>query len=147
MILCCCVSYICHFNIKSVSYSFTNKIQWSKQIDTSDTILDTIEYFCDSDHLLLTDSQLLLSPNVKHMLSSNWFCLVSNISNVTLHTSSITAASITCRHYNNSYETVGFVICNLSELMIKTVSITKYGWPMPSTSTDLYHNDATLYFD
>ena len=56
----------------------------------------------------LTDSQLLLSPNVKHILSSSLFNLVINISNIALRSTSITPASITCKLCNNSYESVGF---------------------------------------
>ena len=60
---------------------------------------DLNKHLCDPDHPLLKDTQLLLSPNVNHILSSNYFCLVSNISNITLRSTSITPAIITCRHY------------------------------------------------
>ena len=106
---------------------------------------DLNKYLCDPDHPLLTDTQLLLSPNINHILSSTSFCLVSNISNITLRSTSITPAIITCRHYNNSYESVGFGFYNVSGLMIENVHITKCGGPMPSIST-LYPNDTTFYF-
>ena len=106
---------------------------------------DLNKYICDPVHSLLTNTQLLLSPNAKHILSSTSFCLVSNISNITLRSTSITPAIITCRHYNNSYESVGFGFYNVSGLMIENVHITKCGGPMPSTST-LYPNDTAFYF-
>ena len=106
---------------------------------------DLNKYLCDPDHPLVTDTQLLLSPNVKHILSSASFCLVSNISNITLRSTSITPAIITCSHYNNSYESVGFGFYNISGLMIENVHITQCGGPMPSTST-LYPNDTAFYF-
>ena len=106
---------------------------------------DLNKYLCTSDHHLQTDTQLLLSPNVNHILSSNSFCLVSNISNITLRSTSITPAIITCRHYNNSYESVGFGFYNVSGLMIENVHITQCGGSMPSTST-LYPNDTAFYF-
>ena len=106
---------------------------------------DLNKYLCNPNYPLLPDTQLLLSPNVKHILSSNSFCLVSNISNITLRSTSITPANITCRHYNNSYESVGFGFYNVSRLMIENVHITQCGGPTPSTST-LYPNDTAFYF-
>ena len=106
---------------------------------------DLNKYLCEPDHPLLQDNQLILSTNVDHILSSSSFCLVSNISNITLRSSSITPAIITCRHYNNSYESVGFGFYNVSGLMIENVHITQCGGPMPSTST-LYPNDTAFYF-
>ena len=106
---------------------------------------DLNKYLCDPDRPLLTDTQLLLSPNVNHILSSSSFCLVSNISNMTLRSTSITPAVITCRQYNNSYESVGFGFYNISGLMIENVHITQCGGPMPLTSS-LYPNDTTFYF-
>ena len=105
---------------------------------------DLNKYICNPDHLS-SDTQLLLSPNVNHILSSNSFCLVSNILNITLRSTSITPGNITCRHYNNSYESVGFGFYNVSGLMIENVHITQCGGPMPSTST-LYPNDTAFYF-
>ena len=105
---------------------------------------DLNKYLCDPDHLPLSDTQLLLSPNVNHILSSRSFCLVSNISNITLRSTSITPAIITCRHYNNSYESVGFGFY-VSGLMIENVHITQCGGPIPSTST-LYSNNTAFYF-
>ena len=105
---------------------------------------DLNKYLCNPDHLS-SDTQLLLSPNVNHILSSNSFCLVSNISNITLRSTSITPAIITCRHYNNSYESVGFGFYNVSGLMIENVHITQCGGIMPSIST-LYPNDTAFYF-
>ena len=106
---------------------------------------DLNKYLCDPDHPLLPDTQLLLSPNVNHTLSSSSFCLVSNISNIILRSTSITPAIITCRHYNNSYKSIGFGFYNVSGLMIENVHITQCGGPMLSTST-LYPNDTAFYF-
>ena len=106
---------------------------------------DLNKFLCNPDHHLLTDTQLLLSPHINHILSSGSFCLVSNISNITLRSTSITPAIITCRHYNNSYESVGFGFYNVSGLMIENVHITQCGGPMSSTST-LYPNDKAFYF-
>ena len=103
------------------------------------------KYLCDQEHPLLPDTQLFLSPNVNHILSSNCFCLVSNISNITLRSTSITPAIITCRHYNNNYESVGFGFYNVSGLMIENVHITQCGGPTPSTGT-LYPKDTAFYF-
>ena len=106
---------------------------------------DLNKYLCDPDHPLLQDTQLLLSPNVNYILSSTSFCLVSNTSNITLRSTSTTPAIITCRRYNNSYESVGLGFYNVSGLMIENVHITQCGGPMPSTST-LYPNDTAFYF-
>ena len=106
---------------------------------------DLNKYLCDPDHPLQPNTQLLLSPHVKYVLSSSSFCLVSNISNITLCSTSITPAIITCRHYNNSFESVGFGFYNVSGLMIENVHIAQCGGPMPSTST-LYPNDTAFYF-
>ena len=103
------------------------------------------KYLCDQEYPLLPDTQLFLSPNINHILFSNCFCLVSNISNITLRSTSITPAIITCRHYNNNYESVGFGFYNVSGLMIENVHTTQCGGPIPSTST-LYPNDTAFYF-
>ena len=71
---------------------------------------------------------------------------MSNILNITLRSTSITPAIITWRHYNNSYESVGFGFYNVSGLMIENVHITQCGGPMSSTST-LYPNDTAFYYD
>ena len=105
---------------------------------------DLNKYLCNPNHLS-SDTQLLLSPNVNHILSSNSFCLVSNISNIILRSTSITPAIITCKYYNNSYESIGFGFYNVSGLIIENVHITQCGGLMPSTST-LYPNDTAFYF-
>ena len=102
-------------------------------------------YLCGQDYALLPDTQLLLSTDVHHILSSSSFCLVSNTSNITICSTSETPATITCIHHNNSYVSVGFVFYNVSGLLIENVHITQCGGPMPSTST-LYPNDTAFYF-
>ena len=128
--LCHCFSLTCVWlHIKSLPYSSTGDLK---------------KYLSDPNHPLLWDTQLLLSPNVDHILSSNSF-FVSNISNIILSSTPIIPTVITCRHYNNSYESVGFGFYNVSGLMIENVHITQCGGPMPSTST-LYPNDKAFYF-
>ena len=122
--------------------SSTLNLSWVHLLKKPD---DLYKYLCDQEHPLLPDTQLFLSPNVNHILSSNSFCLVSNISNITLRSTSITPAIITCRHYNNNYESVGFGFYNVSGLLIENVHITQCGGPIPSTS-NLYPNDTTFYF-
>ena len=61
---------------------------------------------------------------------------MSKISNITLYSTSITPANITCRDYYNSYESVGFGLYNVSGLLIENVHITQCEGPMPSTSTN-----------
>ena len=97
--------------------------------------------------VLPAGTQLLLSTDVHHVLSSTSFCLVSNTSNITLRSvSSIIPATITCKsHQNNSFASVGFGFYNVSVLSIENVHITKCGGLMPSTST-LYPNDTSFYF-
>ena len=97
--------------------------------------------------VLPAGTQLLLSTDVHHILSSSSFCLVSNTSNITLRSlSSIIPATITCEsHQNNSFASVGFGFYNVSVLSIENVHITKCGGLMPSTST-LYPNDTSFYF-
>ena len=100
---------------------------------------------CGLNCSLLPDTQLLLSANVHHVLSSSSFCLVSNISNITIRSTSKSPATITCNHHHNSYVSVGFGFYNVSGLLIDNVHITQCGGPMPSTST-LYPNDTAFYF-
>ena len=116
----------------------------------SDTLLltesDSLNnYLCSPDCSLLRDTQLLLSTDVQHILSSTSFCLVSNTSNITIRSTSETPATITCCHHNNSYVSVGFGFYNVNGLLIDNVEITQCGGPMPSTST-LYPNDTAFYF-
>ena len=106
---------------------------------------DLNNYLCDPDHSLLPDTQLLLSSNIQHILSSSSFCLVSNTSNITIRSTSEAMATITCSHHNNSYVSVGFGFYNVSRLVIENVHITQCGGPMPSTSI-LYPNDTAFYF-
>ena len=104
---------------------------------------------CDSNEgsVLPAGTQLLLSTDVHHILSSTSFCLVSNTSNIILRSvSSIIPATITCKpNQNNSFASVGFGFYNVSGLSIENVHITKCGGFMPSTST-LYPNDTSFYF-
>ena len=103
--------------------------------------------YSNNGSVLPAGTQLLLSTDVHHVLSSASFCLVSNTSNITLRSaSSIIPATITCEsHQNNSFASVGFGFYNVSVLSIENVHITKCGGLMPSTST-LYPNDTSFYF-
>ena len=104
---------------------------------------------CDSNEgsVLPAGTQLLLSTDVHHVLSSTSFCLVSNTSNIILRSvSSIIPATITCKpNQNNSFASVGFGFYNVSGLSIENVHITKCGGLMPSISI-LYPNDTSFYF-
>ena len=100
---------------------------------------------CGLNCSLLPGTQLLLSTDVHHNLSSSSFCLVSNTSNITIRSTSETPAIITCSHHNNSYVSVGFGFYKVSGLTIENVHITQCGGPMPSTSI-LYPNDTAFYF-
>ena len=105
---------------------------------------------CGSNSSLLripAGTQLLLSTDVYHILSSTSFCLVSNTSNITLSSvSSIIPATITCKpNQNNTFASVGFGFYNVTGLSIENVHITKCGGLMPSTST-LYPNDTSFTF-
>ena len=106
---------------------------------------DLNKYLCESTHLL-PDTKIILSSDVKHILSSNSFCLVSNTSNITLSSISETPATITCRQQSNSYPLNGFGFYNISALFIKNVLVTKCGGPLPSTNIP-YPNDTTFYFN
>ena len=99
---------------------------------------------CGLNCSILPDTRLLLSTDVHHILSSSSFCLVSNISNITLCSTSETPATITCSHHNNSYVSVGFGFYNVSGLLIENVEIRECGGPMPSTS-NLYPNDTAFF--
>ena len=107
---------------------------------------DLNKYLCDQDHPLLPNTQLLLSSDVKHILSSKFFCLVSNTSNITLSSTSESPANITCRQQNTG--SVGFGFYNVSGLSIDNIHITHCGGPMPSPNqtNSLYPNDTTFYF-
>ena len=103
---------------------------------------------CDSNHSpLAAGTQLLLSTDVHHILSSTSFCMVSNTSNIILRSvSSIIPATIKCKpNQNNIFVSVGFGFYNVSGLSIENVHITKCGGLMPSTSI-LYPNDTSFYF-
>ena len=108
--------YLLHLSCSTLNLSHITKLS------------DLNKYICDPDNPLLTYSQLFLSLNMKHIISSNSFYLMSNILTITLHSSSIASASIICRHYNNSYESVGLDFYNLSWLMIENINITQSGY-------------------
>ena len=107
---------------------------------------DLNKYLCDQDHLLLPNTQLILSSDVKHILLSKSFCLVSNTSNITFSSTSKSPANITCRQQNTG--SVGFGFYNVSGLSIDNIHITHCGGPMPSPNqtNTLYPNDTTFYF-
>ena len=107
---------------------------------------DLNKFLCGADPSLLPNTQLLLSSNVDHILSSKSFCLVSNTSNITLSSTSEYPANITCRQQNTV--SVGFGFYNVSGLSIHNIYITKCGGPMPSPNqtNTLYPDDSIFYF-
>ena len=107
---------------------------------------DLNKFLCGTDPSLLPNTQLLLSSDVEHILSSKSFCLVSNTSNITLSSISESPANITCRQQNTVV--IGFGFYNVSGLSIDNIHITKCGGPMPSPNqtNTLYPNDTTFYF-
>ena len=98
-------------------------------------------------HSLLPGTQLHLSPDVKHILSSSSFCLVSNTLNITLSSVSNVSAIITCKQQNDI--SVGFGFYNVTGLVIDYIHITQCGGPMPSTDqvNTLYPNDTAFVFN
>ena len=85
-------------------------------------------------HYLLPGTQLHLSPDVNHTLSSSSFCLVSNTFNITLCSASNVSAIITCKQQNDI--SVGFGFYNVTGLVIDNINITQCGGPMPSPDQD-----------
>ena len=98
-------------------------------------------------HSLLPGTQLHLSPDVKHILSSSSFCLVSNTFNVTISSVSNVSAIITCKQQNDI--SVGFGFYNVTGLVIDNIHITQCGGPMPSPdqANNLYPNDTAFFFN
>ena len=97
-------------------------------------------------HYLLPGTQLQLSPDINHTLSSNSFCLVSNTFNITLSSASNVSAIITCKQQNDI--SVGFGFYNVTGLVIDNINITQCGGPMPSPdqTNTLYPNDTAFFF-
>ena len=97
-------------------------------------------------HYLLPGTQLQFSPDINHILSSNFFCLVSNTFNITLSSASNVSAIITCKQQNDI--SVGFGFYNVTGLVIDNINITQCGGPMPSPdqTNTLYPNDTAFFF-
>ena len=97
-------------------------------------------------HSLPLGTQLQLSPDVNHTLSSSSFCLVSNTFNITLSSASHVSAIITCKQENDV--SVGFGFHNVTGLVIDNINITQCGGPMPSPdqANSLYPNDTAFFF-
>ena len=97
-------------------------------------------------HSLPPGTQLQLSPDVNHNLSSSTFCLVSNTFNITLSSASNVTAIITCKQQNDV--SVGFGFYNVTGLVIDNINITQCGGPMPSPdqTNTLYPNDTAFFF-
>ena len=109
---------------------------------------DLENYLCGPlGHSLLPGTQLQLSPDVKHILSSSSFCLVSNTLNITISSVSNVSAIITCKQQNDI--SVGFGFYNVTGLVIDNIHITQCGGPMPSTDqvNTLYPNDTAFVFN
>ena len=98
-------------------------------------------------HFLQPGTQLQLSPDVNHILSSSSFCLVSNTFNITLSSALNVSAIITCKQINDI--SVGFGFYNVTGLVIDNINITQCGGPMPSPdqANTLYPNDAAFFFN
>ena len=98
------------------------------------------------DHYLLPGTQLQLSPDVNHTLSSNSFCLVSNTFNITLTSASNVTAIITCKQQNDI--SVGFGFYNVTGLVIDNINIIQCGGPIPSPdqANTLYPKDTAFFF-
>ena len=97
-------------------------------------------------HSLLPGTELQLSPDINHILSSSSFCLVSNTFNITLSSASNVSAIITCKQQNDI--SVGFGFYNVTGLVIDNINITQCGGPMPSPDqvNTLYPNDTAFFF-
>ena len=97
-------------------------------------------------HSLPPGTQLHLSPDVNHTLSSSIFCLVSNTFNITLSSASNITANITCKQQNDI--SVGFGFYNVTGLVINNIHIAQCGGPMPSPkqANTLYPNDTAFIF-
>ena len=97
-------------------------------------------------HSLLPGTELQLSPDINHILSSSSFCLVSNTFNITLSSVSNVSAIITCKQQNDI--SVGFGFYNVTGLVIDNIHITQCGGPIPSTdqANTLYPNDTAFFF-
>ena len=119
-------------------------LSYARLLNNSDALNNLL---CNPNISLPEDTQLLLSSDIEHILSSSHFCLVSNTSNITLTSTSETPAIVTCTHQNNV--AVGFGFYNVSGLIIENIYITNCGGPMPSANKfkSLYPNDNNFYFN
>ena len=101
-------------------------------------------YLCHRGHLE-SHTTLVLSHTVSHILSPAPFCLVSNLTNITLR-SQYKYAVITCSSDNVTSTTVGFGFYNVSELSLINIDIRGCGGVMPSQDSAIYTNNSAFYF-
>ena len=101
-------------------------------------------YLCCRGHLE-SHTTLVLSHTVSHVLSPAPFCLVSNLTNITLR-SQYKHAVITCSSDNIMSTTVGFGFYNVSELSLINIDIRGCGGVMPSQDSAIYTSDSAFYF-
>ena len=117
----------------------------AKSATVSITTNSSLQYYlCHRGHLE-SHTTLVLSPTVSHILSPAPFCLVSNLTNITLH-SQYKHAVITCSSDNITSTTVGFGFYNVSELSLINIDIRGCGGVMPSQDSAIYTNDSAFYF-
>ena len=117
----------------------------AKSATVSITANSSLQYYlCHHGHLE-SHTTLVLSHTVSHILSPAPFCLVSNLTNITLRTQYMHAV-ITCSSDNVISTTVGFGFYNVSELSLINIDIRGCGGVMPSQDSAIYTNDSAFYF-
>ena len=117
----------------------------AKSATVSITTNSSLQYYlCHHGHLE-SHTTLVLSHTVSLTLSPAPFCLVSNLTNITLR-SQYTHAVITCSSDNIMSTTVGFGFYNVSELSLINIDIRGCGGVMPSQDSAIYTNDSAFYF-
>ena len=117
----------------------------AKSATVSITTNSSLQYYlCHRGHLE-SHTTLVLSHTVSHILSPAPFCLVSNLTNITL-CSQYKHAVITCFSDNIMSTTVGFGFYNVSELSLINIDIRGCGGVMPSQDSAIYTNDSAFYF-
>ena len=105
---------------------------------------NTLQYYlCDNGSFLLkSDTILVLSPDVRHYLVPGPFCLVKNITNITIASnSSVKVADIIC--HNDTVPTRGIGFINISGLYLYNLHIYQCGGIF---NTDITFNNTWLYF-
>ena len=96
--------------------------------------------------ILESNTQLLLSPKVTHKLQHGKYCLISNLSNVTIKSQhQDMLANISC---NSTVDipNAGFGFYNVSNLIIKDVNITYCGGHVPANLSYIFHSDGIFDF-